>query len=130
MSGSKAVRGVLAAVLAITACLDDFHLSARNLEIAPIPAVPGDAVVASVIVSVIPMQRHTIVVIIDNKEHLRLTGTEAPPRPLLIQLGDAADLITEYGTGMHSAQVEIIAEVKNESARTPPVTFELQQPVP
>jgi hypothetical protein len=127
MSGSKAV---LVAMLALTACLDDFHLSARNLEIGPNPAVPGDAVVASVIVSVIPIQRHTIIVMIDNQEHLRLTGTETLPSPLLIQLGDAADLIAEYGTGMHSAHVEVIAEVKNESARTPPVTFELQQPVP
>jgi hypothetical protein len=126
----SACNAALVALFALTACIDDFHLSARNLEIGPNPAGPGDAVVASVNVAVIPIQRHTIIVSIDNQEHVRLTSNELPVGPYLIQLGDAADLIAEYGTGTHSAHVEVIAEQKNESARTPPVTFALQQSVP
>lgn len=126
MSGCKAA---LVAMLAITAC-GDFHLSARSLEIGPNPAVPGDVVVASVDVILIPTQRHTIVVMIDNKEHLSVTSNEAPPRPLLITLGDAADLIAEYGTGAHSAHVEVRAEEKNQTARTESVAFALQQAAP
>ena len=131
MSGSKVVRaGALAAMLALTACFDDFHLSATSLQIAPIPAVPGDVVVASVDIVLIPMQRHTIIVMIDDTEHMRLTSNEAPRRPYLITLGDAADLIATYGAGAHVALVEVRAEEKGETARTQAVGFELQQPVP
>jgi hypothetical protein len=127
MSGSKAVRGVLTAVLAITACVEDFHLSASNLEIAPNPAVPGDVVVASFLVLIAPLQRHTIVVTIDNTEHVRVTSNEEPPRPYVITLGDAADLISAYGAGAHAARVEVRAEEANETARTQTVGFELQE---
>lgn len=132
MSGSKAVRGVLAAVLAITACseLGSFHLSASGLDIAPTPAVPGDVVVASFLVILAPIQRHTIVVMIDNTEHVRVTSNEVPPRPYVITLGDAADLISAYGTGTHSAHIEVRAEEANETARTQSVGFELRQIVP
>ena len=127
MRGRKAA---LVAMLALTACLDDFHLSASDLDIGPNPAVPGDVVVASFIVSLIPVQRHTVIVTIDNTEHLRVTSNERPPIPYLITLGDAADLIATYGAGAHVARVEVRAEDKGESARTQSASFELQQPVP
>ncbi|MGH7678313.1 MAG: hypothetical protein ACRENU_07600 [Gemmatimonadaceae bacterium] len=127
MNGGKAV---LVAMLALTACLDDFHLSASNLDIGPNPAVPGDTLVASFLVSMIPVQRHTVIVTIDNAEYLRVTSNERPPIPYVITLGDAADLIATYGAGAHVARVEVRAEEKGESARTQSVSFELQQPVP
>ena len=129
MRGSRAL-GAVAAVMAMTACLSDFHLSASSLEIGPNPARPGDAVVASVIVIVNPVQRHTIILTIDGAEHYRVMGTEAPPRPLLIQLGDAADLIATYGAGPHSARVEVRAEEASETARTQTASFELIAPAP
>jgi hypothetical protein len=126
MSGSKAV---LVAMLAFAAC-KDFHLSASNLDIGPDPAVPGDIVVASFFLGLVPVQRHTVIVMIDNEEHLRVTSNEAPPIPYEITLGDAADLIAEYGVGTHSVFIIVRAEEKGETARTRSVGFELQQPAP
>jgi hypothetical protein len=123
------MRGALIAVLAFTAC-DDFHLSASDLDIGPDPAVPGDVVVASFVLSLVPIQPHTIILSIDDTEHLRVTSNERPPIPYVIALGDAADLIAAYGTGTHTARVEVRAEEKGETARTQSVAFELQQPVP
>jgi hypothetical protein len=128
MNASKALRaGLLAAALA--AC-SEFHLSAGSLDIGPDPAVPGDQVVATFLVSLLPTQPHTVIFLIDDKEHFRATSNEAPPIPYVIQLGDAADLIAEYGTGTHNARVEVRAEEENENARTQSVTFTLQSAAP
>lgn len=129
MSGSKVLHAV-AAVVAIAACFSDFHLSASNLQIAPSPARPGDLVVASVVVIVSPVQRHTIILTIDGAEHFRVTSNEALARPYVITLGDAADLIATYGPGTHSARVEVRAEDANEIARTQTASFELSQVAP
>ena len=131
MSRSKTVSvATFAAVIATLACFGDFHLRASNLQIGPNPAVPGDVVVASFIVAVTPVQRHTIVFWIDNTEHTRVTSNEAPPIPYVLTLGDAADLISEYGAGMHAAYVEVRAEEEDETARTQAVGFELRATAP
>ena len=129
MSGSKAWR-VVACVVAIAACFSDLRLSASNLEIGPNPAVPGDVVVASVLLIVQPLQRHTIILTIDDVEHFRVTSTETPAIPYVITLGDATDLIATYGPGMHSARVEVRAEEANEAARTQTAGFELREAAP
>ena len=122
--------GVVAVALAMVACSSDAHLFASNLEVGPTPAVPGDVVMASVEVIVSPVQSHTIILTIDGLEHFRVTSMEAPARPFLITLGDAADLIATYGTGVHSARVEVRAEESNHMARTQTVSFELRQDAP
>lgn len=135
MIGSKAVRAgalgaTLAATLAMTACLGDFHLSASNLEIAPNPAVPGDVVIAAFVLNLAPLQTYTIIVTIDDTEHVRVTSREPPARPYVITLGDAADLIATYGAGTHSARVEVRVEEEGETARTQSAGFELREVVP
>lgn len=131
MRGSKPVRaGVFAAVLAITACFGDFHLSASNLEVGPNPAVPGDVVVASFLVMLSPIQQHTVRIMIDDTEHVAVTSTEQPPQPYVITLGDAADLIAAHGAGTHSMRVEVRAEESNRTARTKAASFELRQTAP
>jgi hypothetical protein len=127
MSGSKAA---LAFALTMTACFGDFRLVAANLQVAPNPAVPGDVVVASFDLLLTPTQPHTVIVTIDGTEHTRVTSNEAPPRPYLITLGDAADLISAYGVGAHSARVEVRADEENESTRTQSAAFELRQSAP
>ena len=128
MNSIKALRaGVLAVALA--GC-SDLHLAAGDLQIGPNPAMPGDQVVASVIVSLVPTQRHTIILTIDDREHFRVTSTEKPAIPYVIGMGDAADLIAEYGVGTHTARVEVRAEDANERARTQSVTFVLQNAAP
>lgn len=133
MTRSKTVPGAaLAALLVITACSDlgSFRLSTSNLEIAPNPAMPGDQMVASFVLLLAPLQRYTVVLTINETEHSRVTSDEAPPIPYIITLGDAADLISTYGTGVHSARVEVHAEESNESARTRSVSFELRDAAP
>lgn len=114
--------------LASTACgmFGGFHLSASNLQIGPNPAVPGDQVQGSVFVDVSPIERHTIILFIDDTEHLRETSTQQPSSPVILSLGDAADLIAEYGTGVHSARVEVRAEERGRTARTQTYNFELR----
>jgi len=130
MRGSKTIRvGALAVLLAATAC-KDFHLSASNLEIGPNPAVPGDVVVVSFFLSLVPVQRHTVRVMIDDVEHLAVTSTEQPAVPTLITLGDAADLIAAYGVGAHAVHIEVRAHDADRTARTQAIGFELRQATP
>jgi hypothetical protein len=133
MRRSKALRGgALAMLLAMIACSEfgNFRLRASDLEIGPNPAVPGDQMVASLIVLVAPLQRHTIVLTINGTEHSRVTSSDAPPIPYVIALGDAAGMISAYGIGTHTARVEVHAEEANESASTSSVSFELRDAAP
>lgn len=114
------------AMLAIMGC-GDLHLSTSNLQIAPNPAGPGDMVVASFVLSLVPLQQYTIVVLIDDTEYLRVTMNEQPAVPVVIQLGDADALIARYGTGAHFARVEVRAEEDNEITQTAPTSFELEE---
>ena len=120
----------LATLFAVTACFSDLQLSAFNLEVGPSPAEPGDVMVATVELIVNPLQRHTIILTIDDVEHFRETRTEAPDRPYIITLGDAAGLLATYGPGMHLARIELRAEEDNEHARTQAAAFELREAAP
>ena len=114
-----------ALLAALAAACSEFHLSTGDLNIAPNPAVPGDLVVAAFGVRVIPAQRHTIVVFIDDEEHTRVTSSTAPATPVVIELGDAAALIATYGAGAHSAYVEVHVPEENARTRTRSTTFQL-----
>jgi hypothetical protein len=107
-------------------CGGDFHLSASTLDIGPNPAMSGDMVVASFLMSLLPTQNHTIVVIIDDEEHLRVESNEPPAIPVVIQLGDAADLIATYGLGDHEVYIQVHA--RDEAARTQSVVLQLTEP--
>ena len=121
-------RGAL--VLAFIAGCNSFHISTSNMAISPNPAVPGDAVIATFVLNLVPQQRHTIIVVIDDTEHLRVTSSDDTRAPITVQLGDAADLIAQYGTGEHSAYVRVIANESDEATRTQAVSFELREDVP
>lgn len=118
-----------AALLALTAC-NNFHISTSDMVISPNPAVPGNAVVATFVLNLVPQQSHTMIVVIDDTEHLRLTSTDDTRAPITIQLGDAADLIARYGVGEHAAYVRVIANASDEATRTQAVGFELREDVP
>lgn len=119
-----------AALLSAAGCDSDFVLSASNLQIGPNPARPGDQVVASFIVTLVPTQPHTILVMIDGAEHLRVSSDEAPAVPTLLDLGDAGDLIETYGSGEHAAHVEVHLTERGEVARSQSAIFELRNEGP
>lgn len=112
----------------LTACGGDFHLAASSLDIGPNPAVPGDMMVASFLMSLIPTQNYTVIFIIDDEEHLRFESNEPPAIPVVIPLGDAADLIDTYGLGEHAAYVQVHA--RDDAARTQSVLFQLNEVEP
>lgn len=124
------MAGALGIILAGSGCGQDIILSTSNLEIGPDPAQPGDVVVASFILTLVPTQSHTIIVFIDDTEHLSVTSSEPPAAPTLLEIGDAADLIDTYGTGVHSAYVEVRLNERNETSRTQADSFELQDAAP
>ena len=123
-------RACGAAILALVAACNNFHISTSDLAISPNPAVPGDAVIATFVLNLIPQQSHTMIVVIDDTEHLRLTSSDDTRAPITIQLGDAADLIAQYGAGEHTAYVRVIANESDEATRTQAVGFELREDVP
>ncbi|MBR9991179.1 MAG: hypothetical protein KFH98_15565 [Gemmatimonadetes bacterium] len=115
------------ALPALSAC-SDFHMAASSLDIGPNPAVPGDMVVASFLLSLVPTTNHTIVFIIDDAEHLRIESNAPPAIPVIIEVGSAADLIDMYGPGDHEAYVRVFAN--DDSARTEAVVFRLNAAAP
>ena len=127
MRGTKAA---LALVVAVIVGCRDFQLSAFNLEVGPTPAEPGEMVVAAFNLVLTPRQPYTVILRINGAEHSRVTHNDLPSFVQTIQMGDAADLIAEYGVGTHSARVEVIAEEKNESSSTQSKPFVLQQAPP
>ena len=119
----------LAVALGIAGC-GDFHLSMSDLTISPLPARPGDMVVASFILNLIPPERRTIIVVIDSTEHMRITHSDAINNPIVLELGDAADLIAQYGAGQHAAHVRVHADESDEATRTPWTQFLLEDDTP
>lgn len=125
-----ATRAVCVTLLGLMAACNNFHISTSQMAVSPNPAVPGDAVVATFVLNLVPQQSHTMIVVIDDTEHLRLTSSDDTRAPITIQLGDAADLIAEYGTGEHAAYVRVIANESDEATRTQAVGFELREDSP
>lgn len=129
IAASALRRSIVAAAvwmtLGLTGCRE-FHLSTSRLDIGPNPAVPGDDVTASFILSLIPTQTHTITVFIDNVEHLSVTSAGAPTIPVIVEMGDAAGLIAMYGEGVHAVHIAVEARESGGSTRTAAVGLELR----
>jgi hypothetical protein len=110
-----------------TAGCRDFHLSTTGIDIGPTPAHPGDTVVLSFVLNLVPTQRHTMKVFVDDTEHLSITSSELPAVPVIIELGDAADLITAYGTGQHVVYVRVEAHESGGATETRSAVLELAE---
>jgi hypothetical protein len=113
-------------VVIVTAACRDFHLSMSGFDLGPSPAAPGQAVVVSFVLHLVPLQRHTIRVFIDGSEHMSVTRTENPAAPVVLEIGDAADLIARYGLGVHVVHVETEAHDSGGVTRTRSAGLELQ----
>jgi hypothetical protein len=113
-------------VMIVTAACRDFHLSMSGFDLGPSPASPGQTVVVSFVLNLVPSQRHTIRVFIDGAEHMSVTRTENPPAPVILELGDAADLIARYGVGVHVVYIETEAHDSGGATRTRSAGLELR----
>ena len=100
------------AVLAIGAsgCENTVSLSASGLEVIPNPAHAGDSVSLVFALTVVPRQGFTIIIRIDGVEHSRESRNEQVDDLVIHEMGDAADLISTYGLGVHLATLEVRLE--------------------
>jgi hypothetical protein len=107
-------------------CVDDLLLSLRNLEIAPNPAQPGQPVSFVVDLVVIPEHNFTITALIDDEVHTSETRQALFDGLFEFEMGDAADMIAQYGVGLHLGQVRIRLNDGGQTSQTQQVQFELQ----
>lgn len=119
----------LALVLAAPGCGPDLRLAATDLQISPNPAQPGDTVVFAFMLTVIPAQGFTVIARIDGTERARVSGFEAVDGPMVIVVGDAGALISQYGLGMHLGAVEVRLD-DGARAATANRTFVLEESPP
>lgn len=117
----------LGAVLGTTGCREAVTLTATNFDVQPNPAFPGDQVEVRFVLTLVPLQSHTMIVFIGDAEHMRVTREQRPSIPVRLDLGDAADLIDEYGVGNHPVSVEIHANHADRAIETQSEVLELRE---
>ena len=130
---AKRVFGNLAAVLTISillttgiwSCGPRLFLSARNLEVFPATAVPGDTVSYTLFVTVVPSQEFAVVGMIDGIEHVSADVLGVYEAFYTLTIGGAAELIAAYGTGTHRARVEIRLKQSGKVVRSNEAFFTL-----
>jgi hypothetical protein len=117
-------------VLGTAACSDSLTFQIAALEVAPSSAQAGDSVAFEFILTVIPSRTVDLTAFIDGEIHQTQTITGAFNGPFEWTLDDAADLIDQYGTGLHTGQVRAVVREDNRSLETSPVSFELVAAAP
>ena len=117
-------------VLGTAACSDSLTFQIAALEVAPSSAQAGDSVGFEFMLIVIPSRTVDLTAFIDGEIHHTQTITGAFNGPFTWTLDDAADLIDQYGTGLHTAQVRAVDRESNRSVETSPVSFELVAAAP
>jgi hypothetical protein len=96
------------------------------LEIGPDSATAGDTVTFTFVYSVAPEQWYVLAAMVDDTEvtsdrlNVWFRGQHR------FELGDAADLIDQFGVGIHAGRVELRLEESGRVFSTSPVGFVLQ----
>jgi hypothetical protein len=134
MRTTRRILGLIVAGLAVltlgsSGCENAISVSASGLEVIPNPAHPGDSVSFVYALTVVPGQGFTITTRIDGVEHSRESRNEQVDDLVIHQMGDAADLISVYGLGVHLATVEVRLDDGGRTT-TSSRTFELQDTPP
>jgi hypothetical protein len=126
---TRALGWAGAVVLGFAACTHDFQVSARNLQISPDTALPGDSVTFAFDLIVVPAQEFTINVLIDGTTDTSETRVELAQGPYVFNVGDAGDLILQYGSGTHEGAIEVRLKDGGRTA-TASRTFVLEETAP
>jgi hypothetical protein len=119
-----------AVAVATVGCNTELTLNAEALEVVPSSAQPGDEVVFEFFLTVIPARTIRLSALVDGSTYRMETLTLNVNGPFEWIMGDAADLIAEYGTGVHSSEVVVLDLEADVSVSTNLATFELVEPVP
>lgn len=115
----------LAALLVAAACNSGRSLFATSLDIMPDTASPGDVVTFSFYLQAIPAHSLRITATVNGTSVVSGDFQGFHDGIFEINLGDAADLITRFGTGQHAGQVEVRSLEDGDIVYTPPVGFVL-----
>lgn len=131
MIARRVRSGILAAALSLMVCEgckigEDVVYSVGILDIVPNPAQQGDAVTFNFNLIVVPERTFTVTLFIDDTEHASQTLQQRYDGPFEFSVGDAGDLIAEYGLGTHSARVAVSIQEDNRVFETSTTNFELQ----
>ena len=129
---TRRVSRVLAITVGIVAivmsgCVGDLILSTSNLQVNPNPAVPGQTVVFTFILTVVPEHSFRVVALVDDLEHTSKDYATTLSGPFDFVVGTADELIAQYGVGEHTARVEIRLLDQDNVARSAAVSFELAE---
>jgi hypothetical protein len=117
---------LLGGSLGLTGCGPDLVADVGVLEISPDSASAGDLVTFSFVYSVAPEQWYSLVAIVDDTD---VTGDRLNVwfrGQHELRLGDAADLIDQFGVGTHAGRVELRLEESGMVLSTRATAFELQ----
>lgn len=122
---------VAVAVLSLSVCEgckigEDVIYSVGMLDIVPNPAQQGDVVAFNFNLIVVPERNFIVTAFIDDTEHASHALQQRHEGLFEFPVGDAGDLIAEYGLGMHSARVLVRIQEDNRSFQTSTTDFELQ----
>jgi hypothetical protein len=97
-----------------------------NLEVVPNPAQQGDVVTFVFNLIVVPERSFTVMASIDDTSHSNQTFRERRDGPFEYTVGDAADLIEQYGLGTHTAAVQVRLNETSDVIGAQSAEFELQ----
>lgn len=127
---SRAATVLLGGALLGCGLTSDVTIEAFNLQVVPSPAQEGDLVSFNLTLTVIANGDVTLTASIDDQVH----ATTAAPRLFsgvyTWEIGDAGDLIDEYGLGDHTARIRVHDPASDRTATSELVTFTLVEAVP
>ncbi len=105
---------------------EDKAFSIGVLFISPNPAQQGDVVTFTFDLIVIPERSFTVTAFIDDMAHTSQTFQQRQNGLFDFEVGDAGDLIAQYGLGTHTGRVEVLIAPDDELLANSARNFELQ----
>jgi len=118
---------LLSAVLTITGlgCSESVSLDVWGLEVKPNPAHVGEEVVFEFNLLIVPTRDIRLSAVVDGETYSMESRTYNVNSRFEWPLGDAANMIAEYGAGTHTAQVVLLDLESNRQLGSNQVSFEL-----
>ncbi len=113
--------------LAVTglACSESISLDVGDLEVKPNPAQAGEDIAFEFFLMVMPARSVRLSAVVDGVTYSMETRSFNVNARFEWPLGDAADMIAQYGAGTHNAQVLLLDIEEGIQLGSEQVSFEL-----
>jgi len=117
----------LAVAVAVTGsgCSEGMQLDIFDLEVKPNPAQAGEDIAFEFFLIVMPARSIRLSAVVDGVTYAMETRSFNVNARFEWPLGDAVDMIAEYGAGTHTAQVLLLDIEEGVQLGSEQVTFEL-----